>query len=1285
MIKRLRGNDPPILRWILGGAAEKRANRLLELAALEDRIILSATPVAVAAAPDAPSEDVGLLTPSGESALSAAQISESDLLDLLADNVLPPEDGAREVTELLFIDSSAEDYERFLEDIENANSPREFDIVVLDSTRNGIAQITEALADYQDLEAIHIVSHGANGRVQLGSTLLDHQNVDHYEAAFHGWQNALTTDADVLFYGCNLASDAEGQALTASLSDLIGADVAASVDLTGHTELGGNWTLEYTVGLIETETAFTEALQTTWYSTLDISTGLVGHYEFNSGGPTTDSSGNQDGTVSIGNATGETPSAVGDQAVGFAVDASGNNSYLAVADNAAQDFGTGDFTVSLWYNQNGTPAGTGRLIGDFGGSGNGFVIYAQANGAIDVELHDGTTITESIQGIFDGTWNQLTVVRTGSTLDIYHNGVNVSSSTGAGGNINSSNALWMGSSGTLGGDYDGQLDDVRLFTRALSSTDVDELVALGPAVATPPGPPTGYSNPSGGDNSLDYITNVTFAGINNTSGQDAAGYGNYTSEVGTVTLGDNNTLSVSIVEDNNNYVTAWVDWNQDGDFGDAGEEFVVIFTTSSPGPHTVNIATPGTATLGTTVMRIGTTWGQAPTADGGAQYREFEDYTINVTGGTPQTYTVTNTNDSGAGSLRQAIIDANANSGADTIEFSISGSVVHTITLASALPDIIDEVIIDGTTQAGYAGVPRIEVDASGAAGATAVLNLRASNSTIQGLSVYGSVDEGIEIDGSTGYGDNNTIIGNWVGVTADGTVVGNAGDGILISVDAVGNQIGGTGANEGNVVSGSGNAGINVRLGSTTDNSIRGNSVYGNDGIGVDLGDDGVTANDAGDADSGPNNLQNWAVLTSASINDAGNFSYNLDLSTLDGGSHTVDFYASTNRDGGQVEGKRYLFSANVSGSTTWSGSWGGITLDPGEYITTITTDSSGNSSEFSNYAVATDSDTNSTPSGIQAIATTEGGLSINEGGGNDVYLKADDGIGTNDLDALTYEIQFNSSDTSSRLSFLSYFNGGQDALLLTTVSGGDLRIAINNNVITSDAMDYESLRDGDDHTLSFTWDTSGTWAVYVDGEWVDDHVDHGALLASGHTVSAGGTLIIGHEQDADEGGFALPQRLSATVYDARLFSDDRSASEIASNYRSTLPFSEDNLVANWTFDRVSTDGVVLDAVGGNNLTVKHVTEPGFTSGTHELTFSIDENAASGSEVGTVYGVDVEREALIASLLVGDADLRYSSETGKFYKVIGGTQLWSAARTAAEGTPLNTVNGQLATIRSAY
>ena len=72
----------------------------------------------------------------------------------------------------------------------------------------------------------------------------------------------------------------------------------------------------------------------------------------------------------------------------------------------------------------------------------------------------------------------------------------------------------------------------------------------------------------------------------------------------------------------------------------------------------------------------------------------------------PSTFTVTNTNNSGAGSLRQAILYANATAGADLISFNVGGGGVQTISPTSILPQVIDPVTIDGTTQPGFAGAP---------------------------------------------------------------------------------------------------------------------------------------------------------------------------------------------------------------------------------------------------------------------------------------------------------------------------------------------------------------------------------------------------------------------------------------------------------------------------------------------------------------------------------------------------------------------------------------------------
>ncbi len=135
--------------------------------------------------------------------------------------------------------------------------------------RNGLAQITAALAERQEVDAIHIISHGTERGVKLGSTWLTPDSLDQYRAVFQGWGYALTEHADLLFYGCDLAASEEGRTLLEGIGALTGADVAASSNDTGHAELGGDWELEYARGDIEASVPVTAATQDSWHALLN--------------------------------------------------------------------------------------------------------------------------------------------------------------------------------------------------------------------------------------------------------------------------------------------------------------------------------------------------------------------------------------------------------------------------------------------------------------------------------------------------------------------------------------------------------------------------------------------------------------------------------------------------------------------------------------------------------------------------------------------------------------------------------------------------------------------------------------------------------------------------------------------------------------------------------------------------------------------------------------------------------------------------------------------------------
>ncbi len=145
---------------------------------------------------------------------------------------------------------------------------RQFDIVTLDSDHDGIAQISAYLRQHQDIDAVHVISHGADGEAVLGNSRLNTTTLDGYAQAIEGWQQALSGDADLLFYGCDLAAGNDGQDLVNSLTLLTGADVAASDDVTGSAKLGGDWELEYGKGEIETAVAVNSATQQSWNGVL---------------------------------------------------------------------------------------------------------------------------------------------------------------------------------------------------------------------------------------------------------------------------------------------------------------------------------------------------------------------------------------------------------------------------------------------------------------------------------------------------------------------------------------------------------------------------------------------------------------------------------------------------------------------------------------------------------------------------------------------------------------------------------------------------------------------------------------------------------------------------------------------------------------------------------------------------------------------------------------------------------------------------------------------------------
>lgn len=439
------------------------------------------------------------------------------------------------------------------------------------------------------------------------------------------------------------------------------------------------------------------------------------------------------------------------------------------------------------------------------------------------------------------------------------------------------------------------------------------------------------------------------------------------------------------------------------------------------------------------------------------------------------TFVVDNVSDSGANSLREAIVQANNTQGADIINFDLAGTPPFRITLASPLPPITDALTIDGTSQPGFSGSPIIEIDAVQAGGTANVLVLAAGNCVVFGLSISGAGANGIVSNGA-----NNIIQGCFIGTDSEGNVVDtmpNAGNGIL--VNGANNTIGGTAAvarnlisangvngvlfqgsgATGNVVQGnligtnlagdaplpnmasgisfigaaglgspsnntvggttvaarnriSGNVGPGVTLNnavgnviqgnfigtnlagtqgvgntngvsiisasgnsiggaiaaaanviafnrgngvlvaSGTGNSIRRNSIFSNDALGIDLGPAGITPNDPGDVDAGANNLQNFPVIQGVAQVGGGTLVVGV-MNSTPMTLFTLEFFANPACDAsGSGEGQTFVgtlaVSTDASGAASFSTTF--PTMVPlNQFLTATTTDPGNNTSEFS------------------------------------------------------------------------------------------------------------------------------------------------------------------------------------------------------------------------------------------------------------------------------------------------------------------------------------------------
>ncbi len=157
---------------------------------------------------------------------------------------------ASTATQLVIVDSGVEDAAPLM-----ASVPAGAQIVLLDSSKNGVEQITSILKSHHEVQSIHLLCHGSEGLLKIGNQSLSNENLNDFRTSINQWRGSLSAGADLMLYGCDVASGSDGIRFLDRLASMAGMDVAASSDRTGTTDSQhhADWDLEYRIGEIQSD------------------------------------------------------------------------------------------------------------------------------------------------------------------------------------------------------------------------------------------------------------------------------------------------------------------------------------------------------------------------------------------------------------------------------------------------------------------------------------------------------------------------------------------------------------------------------------------------------------------------------------------------------------------------------------------------------------------------------------------------------------------------------------------------------------------------------------------------------------------------------------------------------------------------------------------------------------------------------------------------------------------------------------------------------------------------
>lgn len=441
-------------------------------------------------------------TPAAEDAspapIVAAEVAEEEVAAVPQDTtdaadapLATPEPVAAPSVEVVFVDGRVPDVASF-------EAPGR-EVIVLSLDQDGIAQIASALDGRTDIDAIHIVSHGGDGHLSLGSGQVTTDTIQtvHLQS-LQAIAQSLTADGDILIYACDYASGDSGLEAMNLLADITGADVAASVDTTGHESFGGDWALEQSVGAIDAQA-------------LDLPSweGELATYSGNTLVPQLVLSGNatlltSDTIRLTPNEGGQSGAVQSSFEISLATDFNLSfNVYLGTSDAGA------DGVTFIMHNDPAGALALGASGGGLGASGiaNGVVIEFDTydNGAPDL-FNDHTSVWDSdsnetliaaqdLGNIETGSWYTVEVSWTASseTLSYTFDGAPMGSASGlvSDGRFGSEGTVHFGWTAATGGAMNDQQVQINSFTGDLNFAPVatDDAYVVSEATATALGSP----------------------------------------------------------------------------------------------------------------------------------------------------------------------------------------------------------------------------------------------------------------------------------------------------------------------------------------------------------------------------------------------------------------------------------------------------------------------------------------------------------------------------------------------------------------------------------------------------------------------------------------------------------------------------------------------------------------------------------------------------------------------------------------------------------------------------